>query len=220
MNLRRRQKRKKDQALDAVASVSKLWSELQLGKKASQGVAKAKELRPPSKVKRVLSLKWVRIGGAAAVAGGTAGAVARKLKGDKPESYTGPAPSVAAEAAGPAPDIAPPLAVAPDPATQERDTEPAAGPSALRHNRDAVAAQAASEDGDAPELGDAATRAADDAAQESPAPESDAPEAASGASDAATGAPESASDASDASEEPDDAPPSEVVPKTASTDDE
>ena len=62
-------------------------------------------------------------------------AVARKLRGSDPADYTGPPPSVAAEPPRPRPSIPPPLTVAPDPATQERDTPPASGPSALRKNR-------------------------------------------------------------------------------------
>lgn len=139
MSLRRRQKRKTEQALDAVASVTKLWSEWQIGKRVSKGAAKATQLRQPSKAKRVLSLKWLRIGGAAAVAGGAAAAVAAKLKRSKPETYSGPAPSVAADAAVPPPDAPAPLSVAPDPATQDRDTETVGGDSTLRANRDDAA---------------------------------------------------------------------------------
>jgi hypothetical protein len=168
MKLRRRQKRKTKQALDAVASVSKLWSELKLGKRAAGGVAKAKELRP-SKLKHVLSLKWVRIGGAAAVAGGTAAVVGRKLKGDEPDAYTGPPPSAAAEAAVPSPDTAPPLTIAPDPATQERDTELAASESALRANRDGAADLSPEKPStDLLELADRATAEPPDVAAEPP----------------------------------------------------
>ena len=135
MKLRRRQKRKPEQALDALASVTKIWSEWQIGKKASKGVAKAKGLRPPGKVKRILSLKWVKVGAGVAVAGGTAAAVGKKLKGDDPESYSGPPPSAAADAAVQAPDTPAPLTVAPDPATQERSTETVGGTSTLRENR-------------------------------------------------------------------------------------
>jgi hypothetical protein len=136
MKLGRQKKPKHSQAADALASVTKVWAEWQLGKKASKGVAKAKALRPPGKVKRILSLKWVKVGGAVAVAGGTAAAVGRKLKGDDPASYTGPPPSAAADVAVPAPDTPAPLTVAPDPATQERDTETVGGESTLRPNRD------------------------------------------------------------------------------------
>jgi hypothetical protein len=140
MNLRRRQKRKHEQALDAVASVTKLWSEWQIGKRVAKGAAKVKDVQPPSKLKRALSLKWVRIGSAAALVSGSAAAVALKLKrSDEPETYSGPPPSAAADAAVLEPDAAPPLTVAPDPATQERDTEPAGGQSTLRANRDDAA---------------------------------------------------------------------------------
>jgi hypothetical protein len=135
----RRQKPKHTQAVDAIASVTKIWSEWQLGKKASKGMAKAKSLRPPGKVKRILSLKWVKVGGAVAVAGGTAAAVTRKLKGDDPATYTGPPPSVAADVVAAPTDTPPPLVVAPDPATQERDTETVGGDSTLRASRDDAA---------------------------------------------------------------------------------
>ena len=141
----RRQKPKHSQAVDAIASVTKIWSEWQLGKKAAKGLAKAKEVRPPGKVKRILSLKWVKVGGAVAVAGGTAAAVGKKLKGDDPESYSGPAPSEAADVAVPSPDTPPPLSVAPDPATQERETETVGGASTLRSNRAGDAADPTAE---------------------------------------------------------------------------
>ena len=41
MKLRKRQKRKTAQALDALAGVTKIWTEWQIGKKAGKGVAKA-----------------------------------------------------------------------------------------------------------------------------------------------------------------------------------
>jgi hypothetical protein len=223
MNLRRRQKRKKDQALDAVASATK---------RASKGVKKAKELRPPSKVKRLLSLKWVKIGGVAAVAGGTAVVVGRKLKGDDPEVYTGPPPSAAADVAVPAPDSSPPLSVAPDPATQERDTEPASGPSALRSNRPAETAEGEAAD---PELvsdsgteqstssaesaagaDEAAAEAAEQPASEpvaeadAPAAEADEPAADEPAAEADVDAPAADADADEPdAEADDDAPPAD-----------
>jgi hypothetical protein len=135
MKLRKRQTRK-DQALDAVASVTKTWSEWQLAKRAGKGVAKAKEVRP-SKIKGFLNSKKVKLAGAVAVAGGTGAFVARKLKGGDPaESYSGPAPSEAVEAAASAPEAEtpPPLTMAPDPATKPAaDKEPAVPDSALRY---------------------------------------------------------------------------------------
>jgi hypothetical protein len=134
MKLRRRQKRKRDQALDALASVTKTWSEWQLAKRAGKGVAKAKKVRPPSGVKSTLGSKPVRAAGAAAVAGGAVAAIARKLKGGDDEPiYTPPPPSE--PVAAPAASDPPPLAIAPDPApgTQEpAASEPAAGLAALR----------------------------------------------------------------------------------------
>jgi hypothetical protein len=187
MKLRRQKKPKHSQAADAVASVTKIWSEWQLGKKASKGVAKAKSLRPPGKIKKVLSGKWVKVGGAVAVAGGTAAAVGKKLKGDDPETYTGPPPSAAVEVPVTSPsDPPPPLVVAPDPATQERDTETVGGSSTLRANRDdspepaadpepvagaadAEATAAASDGGDVEPVAEEPTAATDPGDAEAPA---------------------------------------------------
>jgi hypothetical protein len=183
MKLRRREKPKKDQALHALASVTKVWSEWQLAKRAGKGVGKgvekAKELRRPSKLKRMLSNRWVKIGGAAAVAGGAATAVARKLKGDEPESYTGPPPSAAVEAAKAAGETITPLNLAPDPATQPSTGESASGPSALRHVHEAEAEEAGAQApepesaGDAPKAGD---QVATPDAEPEPEPEPELPE--------------------------------------------
>ncbi len=206
MNLRRRQKRKTEQALDAAASVSKLWTEVQLGKRAAKGVAKAKELRPPSKLKRVLSLKWVKIGGAVAVVGGAAAAVSRKLKGGDLADYSGPPPSAAVDAAAPSPETPPPLSVAPDPATQERDTEPASGPSALRDNRDDAAADMSPEkpSTDLLELADDASAEPPDAAAEPPDADAEPPDATDEVG-AAAEPPDATAEPPDASAEPPDA---------------
>ncbi|MEJ7798599.1 MAG: hypothetical protein WKF42_08880 [Solirubrobacteraceae bacterium] len=114
MKLRRRQKRKTETALDALASITKLWSEWQIGKRAGKGVAKAKKVKSPS--------KRVRTVGVVAVVCGAGAAVARKLKGGDPEPiYTPPARSEPVAPAAPAPSAPfapppPPLVVAPDPA--------------------------------------------------------------------------------------------------------
>jgi hypothetical protein len=121
-----RQKSKRDQALDALASIARTWSEWRLGdkvsktagtasKKASKHTAKAskharKHAEKASKqAKRqaakaslpdVAKRKPVRIAGAVALVGGIGAAVAKKLTGGKAEPlYTPP---------GPAPDMPPP----------------------------------------------------------------------------------------------------------------
>lgn len=105
MKLRKRPTRKTDQALDAAASVTKLWSDWQLGKRAAKGVAKAKTIRQPSKFRMALRSKRLRIVGAVAVLGGAGAAAAKALRGGDPEPiYTGPPPSDAVEAAASAPD--------------------------------------------------------------------------------------------------------------------
>ena len=94
MNLPMRQNKKRNQALDAFASVAKTWSEWRLGeraaqsvatgtKKASKAAAKARKRagKSDSGVKAVLKSTPVRIAGAAALVGGVGAAVAKKLKG-------------------------------------------------------------------------------------------------------------------------------------------
>src|SRR3954454_10645384 len=110
MKLRKRQKGKTAQALDTVAGVTKIWTEWQIGKKASKGVAKAASLKVkrPSRVSRIVRSTPVKIAGAAAAVGGVGAAVAKKLKGPGPEPiYTPPPPG---EPVAP-PDVAPPLAI-------------------------------------------------------------------------------------------------------------
>ncbi|MDX6678396.1 MAG: hypothetical protein QOE31_2448 [Solirubrobacteraceae bacterium] len=135
MKLRKRQKRKTAQALDAAAGVTKLWSEWQIGKRAGKGVAKVKK----SGAKGKLSSKHFRIAGLVAVLGGAGAAVAKKLKGGGREPiYTPPGEG---EPVAP-PDVAPPLAIAPDPATPTDATmpqgqrEPAIGAAGLRADAD------------------------------------------------------------------------------------
>lgn len=130
----RRQKRRTSKALDGIASVTAIWSDRQLGKRAGKGVKKVKALRPPGKVKGILSSRLVRIGGAVAVVGGAGGAIFKKLRGkpDPATEYTGPAPSVAVEAAATAPQaVQSPLVVAPEPSGEDAK-EPAASAAALR----------------------------------------------------------------------------------------
>ena len=102
-----RQKSKRDQALDAAASVAKTWSEWRLGEKVTKTAAKAskKAIKSGGKGKSsssvaVVKRKPLRIAGAIALLGGVGAAVAKKLGGGKAEPlYTPP---------GPAPDMAPP----------------------------------------------------------------------------------------------------------------
>ena len=94
MNLPMRQDKKRNQALDAFASLAKTWSEWRLGeraaqsvatgtKKASKAAAKARKRagKSDSGIKAALKSTPVRIAGAAAVVGGVGAAVAKKLKG-------------------------------------------------------------------------------------------------------------------------------------------
>ena len=95
MNLPMRQDKKRNQALDAFASVAKTWSEWRLGeraaksvssgtKKASRAAAKARKRAgksDSSRLRNVVKSTPVRIAGAAALVGGVGAAVAKKLKG-------------------------------------------------------------------------------------------------------------------------------------------
>ncbi len=74
MNLRKR-KRKTAQALDAVAGVTKIWSEWQIGKRATKGVAKVKKVKKKSALRRTLGSKPVRFAGVAAALGGAGAAI-------------------------------------------------------------------------------------------------------------------------------------------------
>ena len=172
MNLRRRNTRK-DQALDAVASVTKTWSEWQLAKRAGKGVAKAKEVRP-SKIKAMLSSKRAKLVGAVAVTGGVGAFVARKLKGGDPASYTGPAPSDAVEAAASAPEAEPPppLTMAPDPATESSAAKtPAVPETALRYESTMPAAADVAADTPPPEPDFSAVTASEPEPDAEPEPE-------------------------------------------------
>ena len=130
MKLRKRQKRKTAQALDAAAGITKLWSEWQLGKRASKSVAKVKK----SGFKSALSSTPVRLAGLTALVGGAGAAIAKKLKGAGSEpTYT----TSDGEKVSP-PDVAPPLAIAPEPTTPtdatmpQGEREPAIGAAGLR----------------------------------------------------------------------------------------
>ncbi|HEV7807740.1 MAG TPA: hypothetical protein VGO80_18105 [Solirubrobacteraceae bacterium] len=129
MKLRKRRKRKTAQALDAAAGITKLWSEWQIGKRATKGVAKVKK----SGLKDKLSSTPVKLAGLAAVVGGAGAAIAKKLKGDSQPSYT----TSDGDKVSP-PDVAPPLAIAPEPTTATDATmpqggrEPAIGTAGLR----------------------------------------------------------------------------------------
>ncbi len=117
MKLRKRQKRKTAQALDAAAGITKIWSEWQIGKRATKGVAKVKK----SGLKAKLASKPMRFAGLAALVGGAGAAVAKKLKGGGREPiYTPPG---GGEPVAP-PDVAPPLAIAPEPTTPTDATMP------------------------------------------------------------------------------------------------
>jgi hypothetical protein len=100
-----RQKSKRDQALDATASIAKTWSEWRLGEKVAKTATKAgkgagKVSKKAKKSSGGSKRKPAMIAGAIALVGGIGAAAAKKLTGGKAEPlYTPP---------GPAPDMAPP----------------------------------------------------------------------------------------------------------------
>lgn len=102
-----RQKSKRDQALDATASIAKTWSEWRLGEKVSKTATKASKRagKVSRKAKKATSggssrRTPLKIAGAVALVGAVGAAIAKKLGGGKAEPlYTPP---------GPAPDMAPP----------------------------------------------------------------------------------------------------------------
>jgi hypothetical protein len=121
MKLRKRQKRKTAQALDAAAGITKIWSEWQIGKRATKTAAKSAAKVKKSGLKDKLTSKPARLAGLAALVGGAGAAIAKKLKGGGREPiYTPPGEG---EPVAP-PDVAPPLAIAPEPATPTDSTMP------------------------------------------------------------------------------------------------
>lgn len=103
-----RQKSKRDQTLDAAASVAKTWSEWRLGEKVAKTASKAAKTtgKATKKAKKAKSSSRgpgkLKIAGAVALLAGIGAAVAKKFSGGKAEPlYTPP---------GPAPDMAPPPA--------------------------------------------------------------------------------------------------------------
>jgi hypothetical protein len=102
MKLQLRPKSKREQALDAFASVAKTWSEWHLGKKVTTTAAKG--AKQAAKAKGAAKGTPLKIAGAVAVVGGIGAAVAKKLRGGHAEPiYTppGPAPDMAAPPASP-----------------------------------------------------------------------------------------------------------------------
>ena len=99
-----RQKSKRDQALDAVASIAKTWSEWRLGEKVTKTAAKgAKKATKAAKKKSssdTAKRKPLKVAGVIALVGGIGAVIAKKVTGGKAEPlYTPP---------GPAPDMAEP----------------------------------------------------------------------------------------------------------------
>ncbi len=189
-----RQRSKRDQALDAVASIAKTWSEWRLGEKVSKTASKAtrKAAKKASKGQGSRpdggKRKPVKIVAAVALVGGIGAAAAKKLTGGKAEPlYTPP---------GPGPDIAPPSDVAvgdlaPDSASAETASVPSVAEPALTASKDLPPR-------------DPSPIVLEDLADAPPQPESDG-EAAEPASDEPLGS----EDAATASSAEDDAPSSE-----------
>ncbi|MDP8967262.1 MAG: hypothetical protein M3N04_01545 [Actinomycetota bacterium] len=179
----RRQRSKRDQALDAVASVAKTWSEWRLGEKVSKTASKAsrKAAKKASKASLPQGAKRnpVKIAGMLALVGGIGAAVAKKLTGGKAEPlYTPPEPAAepaSAPFAGDDPATVAPAETATVPSIEEPaltdsadlpglDSSPAAG-------GDLLGNEPAVNEPVAPEEPEAVTPAQD------PAPSGEAPDA-------------------------------------------
>jgi len=187
MNLPMRQHKKRNQALDAFASVAKTWSEWRLGERASQTVAKgskkasksaakarknaakAAKKTDASSVRKAMKGTPLKVAGAVALVGGVGAAVAKKLKGGGGAEplYTPPAPPAPMPAA---PDMtsvasAPP---APIPAAPDMTNVPPAPPTPV------VVGDLSSSD--EPDAQPEAAADADAAADPDTAPDDDNPE--------------------------------------------
>ena len=128
MNLPMRQNKKRNQALDAFASLAKTWSEWRLGERATKTVAKgtkqasksAKKARKraakaaknadASSLKNALKGTPLKVAGAVALVGGIGAAVAKKLKGGGTAEplYTPPPAPAPMEPPAELKDVAPP----------------------------------------------------------------------------------------------------------------
>ena len=131
-----RQKSKRNQALDAAASVAKTWSEWRLGEKVSKTASKASRAAKGSKRSKKSSArnrKPVKIAGVIALVGGIGAAVAKKLGGGKAEPlYTppGPAADMPAPPQSPDEDI-PPALITEEPALTASKEPPPRDPSPI-----------------------------------------------------------------------------------------
>lgn len=119
----KRSKPKKAQAADVLAGVAKLWSELQLAKRASKGVKKGS--KKASSAKSAVDSKArttpAKVAGGVVLLGGAGALIARKLKGGDPEPLPyEPPPTPAAPAPSDSADSTPLAAAAP----QSDPTEP------------------------------------------------------------------------------------------------
>jgi len=117
----KRSKPKKAQAADVLASAAKLWSELQLAKRASKGVKKGSKKASSAKsaVDSKAGTKPAKIAGALVLLGGAGAVIARKLKGGGPEPLPYVPPPPAATAPSYSADAAPLAAVVPEPVPVE-----------------------------------------------------------------------------------------------------
>ncbi len=175
MNLPMRQHKKRNQALDAFASVAKTWSEWRLGERASQTVAKgtkkasksaakarknaakAAKNADASSVKKAMKGTPLKVAGAVALVGGVGAAVAKKLKGG----------------GGAEPLYTPPAAPAPMPAAPDMTNVPPAPPTPV-----VIGDLGSSDEGSAPEP--------EAEADEAPAPDDKPADESAGAASEAT----------------------------------
>jgi hypothetical protein len=142
-----RQKSKRDQALDAVASIAKTWSEWHLGKRVSKTAAKS--AKQASKLKDTGKGTRLKIAAAVALVGGAGAAVAAKLKGGKAEpAYTPPGPAADMPDPPPSPVVVEDLAG--EPAAAAEPPDPPATSIVVEDLATEAAAEPAPDDADEP----------------------------------------------------------------------
>ena len=111
----KRSKSKKAKAADVLGSVAKLWSELQIAKRASKGVKEGTKKAASAKdaAGSRAGTTPAKAVGAIALLGGAGALIAKKLKGGEPETAYVPPPPAASEPG----DMRP--ALVPQPAADE-----------------------------------------------------------------------------------------------------
>lgn len=144
----RRRRSKKAKALDAIASLAKVWTESKVATRAGKGVAKGAK-KASSALGAALRSTPVKAAGAVALIGGVGAAVARKLKrGSEPDpfarsGYEPPDAALTTNGGTPPPVTAVPDPVGPGGVVVEPAPVPVLEPDAAAEETEALAAEEA-----------------------------------------------------------------------------